>query len=121
MKAKVGDKEFQIEVTEESVIKDGKSIAWDCVKVKDGIFHVLMNGKSYNAEVLKAEPKEKLFVIRVNGNKYSISLKDKYDELLHTLGMDNLADAGMKELKVEGEMITLDSYLKGGIGQLIIQ
>ncbi len=114
MKVLSGDKEFQIECEGNAVIRDGKSQPWDIIQVKNGIFHVLMNGKSYSAEVLKTEPAEKLFVIRVNGNKYTISLKDKYDELLHSLGMDNLAGAGMKEMKAPMPGLVLDIRVKEG-------
>ena len=114
MKAKAGDTNFELEVSGKQIIHDGKTVPWDLIRVKDGIFHVLLNGKSYNAEVLQADTKEKLFVIRVNGNKYTITLRDKYDELLHSMGMDNLAGGGMKELKAPMPGLVIDIRVTEG-------
>ena len=91
IKAKVNNKyDFTIEGDEKGL---------DIIEVKPGIFHIIKNNKSYNAEVLKANKEEKSFVIRVNGNKYTVQLKDKYDELLDKLGMSSAASAKIKDMK----------------------
>lgn len=38
-------------------------------------------------------------MLKVNSVKFSLQLKDKYDELLHTLGLDNLATKKVNEIK----------------------
>lgn len=114
MKIKAGNKEFELETGDGSLRANGKELSWDCVQVKNGIFHVLMDGRSYSAEVLKQDPSDKSFVIRVNGNKYSLQLRDKYDELLQTLGMDTLAGTGMKELKAPMPGLVLDIRITEG-------
>jgi len=38
-------------------------------------------------------------VLKVNSVKFSLQLKDKYDELLHSLGLDNLASKKVNEIK----------------------
>ncbi len=78
---------------------DGNAFQWDVLKVKDGSFHVIKDNKSYNVEVVKADVKEKSFVISVNGNKYSLSVKDKFDELLQSLGLDSMASKKVNEIK----------------------
>ena len=78
---------------------DGNAFQWDVLKVKDGSFHVIKDNKSYNVEVVKADVKEKSFVISVNGNKYSLNVKDKFDELLQSLGLDLLASKKVNEIK----------------------
>ena len=78
---------------------DKKPFTLDTIKVKDSSFHVLKDGRSYNLEVIKADPETKSFVVGVNGNKYTLQVKDKYDELLKSLGLDNLAGRKVNELK----------------------
>lgn len=72
---------------------------WDCAKVKDGQFHVLYKGQSLVADVIDANPSEKTFVIRINNSNYSVQLKDRFDELLHSLGMDSLNSQKHSEIK----------------------
>lgn len=86
----------------------------DLIEVKDGIFHIIRNSRSYTAEVLKANREEKSFVIRVNGNKYTVQIKDKYDELLKELGIDNSAAKKVKELKAPMPGLVVDVRAKEG-------
>lgn len=86
----------------------------DLIEVKDGIFHIIKNSRSYTAEVLKANREEKNFVIRVNGNKYTVQLKDKYDELLKELGIDTSSAKKVKELKAPMPGLVVDVRVKEG-------
>jgi acetyl/propionyl-CoA carboxylase alpha subunit len=101
LKAKVNNKyDFTID---EDVDK-----SFDMIEVKQGIFHIIKDNKSYSAEVLKTYHEEKNFVIRVNGNKYTVQLKDKYDHLLKELGMETLAAAKVKDIKAPMPGLVVD-------------
>jgi biotin carboxyl carrier protein len=78
---------------------DNQAFNWDVSKINERTFHVIKNNKSYNVELLKANPEEKNFFIKVNGKKFKFEVKDKYDELLKSLGMDNMASAKVANLK----------------------
>ena len=93
---------------------DGNEKGFDIIEIKDGIFHIIKDNKSYNAEILKANKEEKSFVIRVNGNKYNMQLKDKYDELLKELGMENLSAQKIKDLKAPMPGLVVDVRVKEG-------
>jgi acetyl/propionyl-CoA carboxylase alpha subunit len=51
-------------------------------------FHVISENKSYAVHIEAINQSEKSAWIYVNGNKYSVQLKDRYADLLHELGMD---------------------------------
>ncbi len=82
-----------------SYLIDGISMNPDIIQIREGVFHILLENKSYNAEVLKHDPVEKCFHIRVNNNTYKIAVKDRYDELLKALGMDTAATGKATDLK----------------------
>ena len=82
-----------------SFILDGNKITPDIIEVSPGIFNIIMNNRSYNAEILQHNSNEKTFVIRVNNNTYTLELRDKYDELLKALGMDNSTAGKATDLK----------------------
>ena len=93
---------------------DGNAFNWDTIEIKNRSFHILRNNKSYNVEVVKADYTEKSFLISVNGNKYQLNVKDKFDELLKSLGMDNLNANKVNELKAPMPGLVLDVRVAEG-------
>jgi biotin carboxyl carrier protein len=93
---------------------DNKPFSWDIIEVKDGSFHVIKNNRSFIVEVIKADPAEKSFLISVNGNKYQLNVKDKFDELLKSLGMDNLNISKVNEIKAPMPGLVLDIRVAEG-------
>lgn len=93
---------------------DGAPFSWDVAEVKNGSFHVIKDNKSYTVEVVKADAAEKSFTVSVNGNKYQLNVKDKYDELLKSLGMDNLNANKVNEIKAPMPGLVLDIRIAEG-------
>lgn len=93
---------------------DENPFSWDVIEVKNGSFHIIKNNKSYTVEVIKADPTEKSFLISVNGNKYQLQVKDKYDELLKSLGLDTLRSKKVNELKAPMPGLVLDVRIAEG-------
>ena len=93
---------------------DGNEFTWDVVEKENRIFHVIKDQKSYTVEVLKSDPAEKNFTLRVNGNKYQLDIKDKYDELLKSLGFDNLNANKINEVKAPMPGLVLDIRVSEG-------
>lgn len=93
--------EYQISFDKEikSGTIDNITFNWDVSKINERTFHVIKDHKSYNVELLKANIEDKNFFIKVNGKKFKFTVKDKYDELLKSLGMDNLATTKVANLK----------------------
>ena len=74
-------------------------IKGDIIKISPYQYHLLYNNKSYSIDVVKLNTEEKTLVLKVNSVKFNLQLKDKYDELLHSLGLDNLASKKVNEIK----------------------
>jgi len=71
----------------------------DIIRIREGVYHLLKDNTSYNIEIVKHIPEDKKLIIKVNNNKYTLDVKDKYDELLHNLGLDNLAAKKVNDIK----------------------
>jgi len=101
LKIKVeGGKEHTINSISEKVFElDGKSKELDLIRLKDGKYNLILNNTSYNLDVVEADYEAKAFTIAVNGNDYYLKVEDRFDLLLHQLGMDDLVAAGFTELK----------------------
>lgn len=64
-----------------------------------GEYHLIYNNRSFNCSIIKADFTEKKLVLKMNGKKFSVEVKDKLDELLHNLGMDNVAAKKVNDIK----------------------
>lgn len=69
------------------------------LKINDYQYHLIYNHQSYNIDVMKLNTAEKSMVLKINSVKYTIELKDKYDELLHSLGMDKAVSNKINQVK----------------------
>ena len=87
---------------------DGKSFEADIIEIKKGQFHIIHNLKSYTAEVISYNKEEHTMLVKVNGNKYSVSVKDEMDELLHKLGMDTADNTRASDIKAPMPGLVLD-------------
>jgi len=115
IKVKVnGKQEFVVtNPGDESVEINGNTSFIDLKPVKEGTFHLLKDGHSYTVDVIKHDPQTKTMQVLVNGNKYNLELRDKYDELLSSLGMNVTAKA-VKEMKAPMPGMVLDVMVKPG-------
>jgi len=89
-------------------------IEWDIVKVKEGQFHIIHKGKSFVADALSHDKESKTAVIQINSNTYTVQLKDRFDELLHDLGMDVGSTSKDNEVKAPMPGRVLEILVKVG-------
>ena len=84
------------------------------IKINPYQYHFIMNNKSYNVDLIKINAEEKTLVVKINSVKFNLQLKDKYDELLHSLGLDNLAIKKINEIKAPMPGMVLNILVKEG-------
>lgn len=115
-KSIIDNKEYKISLSSEGAkgtIND-LPFDFDTIQLREGKFHALKDNKSYTIELLKSEPEEKTFTLLVNGTRYQVAVKDKYDDLLKSLGMDNMAARKINELKAPMPGLVLDIRVAEG-------
>ncbi|SHI71505.1 Biotin-requiring enzyme [Hymenobacter daecheongensis DSM 21074] len=78
---------------------DGEPFAWDIAALGQGRYHILLEGRSYSAEVVSADYAAKAFQVKINGQLVELQAKDRFDLLLDKLGMSNVAANKVNELK----------------------
>ncbi|CAN5624416.1 acetyl-CoA carboxylase biotin carboxyl carrier protein subunit [soil metagenome] len=107
-------KNFIITGSKDQRLIDEQKIQWDVVKIEENSFHILSDNKSFRAEIIKADFKKKLFILRINGNKFEVSLQDKSDLLLEKLGLNTIASSGIKEIKAPMPGLILEIKVNEG-------
>jgi biotin carboxyl carrier protein len=113
-RASVGKKSFEIVNHDHQLIIDGTPLDWDIVEVSHGYFHILINHKSYRAEVVRADPATKSFAMKINGKVYSVTLNDKFDLLLEKMGMNNGSSGKANHIKAPMPGLIIDLRVKEG-------
>jgi biotin carboxyl carrier protein len=93
---------------------DDKEVSGDIIRISEWQYHMVIGNKSYNVEVVKLNAEEKTMALKLNGMRYVLQLKDKYDELLHSLGLDKLAGNKVNEIKAPMPGMVLNVLVKEG-------
>jgi biotin carboxyl carrier protein len=91
-----------------------KEVRGDLIKINDYQYHLIYNNKSYNLDLFKMNAEEKTMVLKINSVKYRLKLRDKYDELLHTLGLDKLAARKVGDIKAPMPGMVLNILVNEG-------
>lgn len=125
--ARIENSAFEVALTDEGFVVDGKLVSSDISQIGEGYFHVILNNRSYRAEVTEADIPAGRFTIKVNGKYYPVLLKDKFDLLLEKMGMSansgakvNLVRAPMPGLII-GLMVKDGDQVKAGDTLLILE
>ena len=99
---------------EETFVLDGETKKIDILPQGEASYHVLCENKSYQVSLLKVDYKSKEVLLKVNGNSYTVVLKDENDLLLERLGMSKLTKGKVKDLKAPMPGMVLDVLVKPG-------
>jgi biotin carboxyl carrier protein len=76
--------------------------------LKPGTYHYLINNKSYNINVIESDKNSKQYQLRINGKNFDVQLRDRYDDLLHELGLDTITAAKISDLKAPMPGLVVD-------------
>lgn len=91
---------------------DGDSL--DFLPSGPDTFHVLLDGKRFNAKLLQADYHNKAFEFVINGSVYHVVLADEYDQLVDRLGLAKHTITKIKEIKAPMPGLVLEISVKEG-------
>jgi acetyl/propionyl-CoA carboxylase alpha subunit len=78
---------------------DGLPFEGDVQQISPMHYHVLWKHRSFNVEILEQAPSEKRWVLRINGQLFTTTAKDRFDLLLDSLGMNQASKAKQNQVK----------------------
>ncbi|MBC7893721.1 MAG: biotin/lipoyl-binding protein, partial [Sphingobacteriaceae bacterium] len=113
-KATVHDQTFEITSEKDGLTVNGQPLTWDLAEVRPGHFHLLHEGRSYTAEVLNVEAETKTVTLRLNGKTYPVWVKDRFDLLLDSLGLNNASAGKINQIKAPMPGLIVDIRVQPG-------
>lgn len=101
---------LQIKIADKIYSFTDEPIDWDLLDNKDNTFHIIKDHKTYKAIIVERDESSKKMIISINGNEYTVEIKDKFDLLLDKLGMSNMSVVKMKDIKapMPGLILSVD-------------
>lgn len=100
--------------TADELSLNGEPLAWNLAALGDGRYHILYEGRSFNAELVEADYAAKTLVLKINGQRISLHAKDRFDLLLEKMGMSNAAAVKVNELKAPMPGLIVDIRVQPG-------
>lgn len=113
-KAIVNGKTYEIEPKAKHWQVNGDALLWDITALGNGHYHILYNNKGYQAEVMKIDRDAKTVDLKINGQKYFIQLRDKFDLLLEKMGMNGATATKVNVIKAPMPGLIVDLRVQAG-------
>lgn len=124
--------EFKVELnnTKNNVIEgelNNTLFKSEIIKINEGFYHLIKDNKSYTLEVINHIVEEKKLTVKINNTTYTLSVKDKYDQLLKNLGLDTLAAKKVNDIKapmpgmVFKILVSEGQEIKKGDGLIVLE
>jgi biotin carboxyl carrier protein len=90
---KVKANEFEFQFAQEDI--DGA----DVIKTGEGEFNIIRNGRSVNVQLLETDETGKYLKVEVEGEFYTMQIRDELDQTLDQMGFNNVSVKQIKEIK----------------------
>lgn len=105
---------YQISYAKKEIKVNEALFEWDIRHVSGQHYHIIREGRSYRLEVISILQAEKKFILKINGQKQEVQLKDRYDLLLEKLGMADLASQKINQVKAPMPGLIFDIKVSEG-------
>ncbi len=110
----IGKENTYVVETNNTLTLDGVEVELDMVSEGPNAFHVIRDGIGYDVFILEQDADTKTYTVSINGHKYTMQAKSKFDELLDQLGMSSMMEAKADDLKAPMPGLVLDIKVEAG-------
>lgn len=90
--------EFTVDEVNHQLFIDHEAVSTSIEQLNSRTYHLILNGKTYTAEVLKVEAQGKSMLLKINGQFHQVNITDKYDVIKQRIGYDNTKKTGVKTI-----------------------
>lgn len=101
-------------VNNEFSFSDEQFSAADITPAGEGVYHVLLEGKAYMAEIEAVHFHQKSVQIKINGASYRVSLADRYDQMVERLGLGVVHVNAARDIKAPMPGLVIDVLVQAG-------
>jgi len=88
-KVEIGDKKFSIKLDGNELMINDQARTLDIIQVNANSYHLLLDNKSYNLELISSDKNSKEVIVKVNNRTVKVIVKTALDELLKKMGINS--------------------------------
>ncbi|MDR6570142.1 MULTISPECIES: biotin/lipoyl-containing protein [Chitinophaga] len=106
---------------------DNQEVDWSAVKLPTGDYSVIMDGRSYQAQVLRIEKDTKTVVLQIDQQQFEVVIEEPIDQLLASMGIKDAMTKKVNDIKapmpglVLKVLVTPGQAIKKGDPVLILE
>lgn len=108
------ESELSVSLKDDKFLIDENHLDWDVLPIDKNSFQVIHNSQTYTAHIVNVDYETKEFTFQINGKIINLNLKDKMDILLEELGMSDLAQVKINEVKAPMPGLISEILVKEG-------
>lgn len=104
-----------------------KVVDWSGVQLSNGDFSIIMDGRSYTAQVLKLDKETKTVQLQIEQQVYEVAIEEPIDQLLASMGIKDALVKKINDIKapmpglVLKVLVTPGQVIKKGDPVLILE
>ena len=107
-------KSFDVHQGDEGMVVNGKPLDWDLIALDNGQYHIRYKNKSYPAEIVKIDRESKTVDLKIQGQRYTVRLRDEIDLLMEKMGMSASAAGKVNSIKAPMPGLIIDLRVSAG-------
>lgn len=121
-----GKSSFTVNQGEQLTCND-KVVDWSGVQLPNGDFSIIMDGRSYTAQVLKLDKETKTVQLQIEQQVYEVAIEEPIDQLLASMGIKDALVKKINDIKapmpglVLKVLVTPGQTIKKGDPVLILE
>ncbi|MBW8688395.1 biotin/lipoyl-containing protein [Chitinophaga rhizophila] len=108
------DLSFKIDLEKHRVICDSQPVNWSDVPLPGGSHSVILDGKSFVAQVTKIDRDTKTVTIVIDQQEYEVVVEEPIDQLLAEMGMKDALNRKVNDLKAPMPGLVLKVLVEPG-------
>jgi biotin carboxyl carrier protein len=107
-------KEYSVELKDHEVWIDTNRISDELISTGVGRYRLIYKNKVFIIEIISNEKQGKQSLIKVNGNQYSVDLKDSLDQVMERMGISASLDQVASDLRAPMPGMILEISINEG-------
>ncbi|MBO9733033.1 MAG: acetyl-CoA carboxylase biotin carboxyl carrier protein subunit [Chitinophaga sp.] len=78
---------------------DNQEVDWSAATLPSGDYSIIMDGHSYQAQVLRVDRDTKTVVLQVNQQQFEVAIEEPIDQLLASMGIKDAMTRKVNDIK----------------------
>ena len=94
-----GEMPFAIDTAAEGLTCNGQAVEWSGLELPAGNYSIILDGKSYIAQVLSIDRESKKVTVLIDQQEYEVTIGEPIDQLLAAMGINHGLTRKVNDIK----------------------